>query len=144
MKKAKLILIITLLLMTISMCNAQVINSSQLANTVWINETESGNSETLEFTKDSVRISSYYPRLKDTVKYSKPFYLSNNKNESFDMKKVGTPTSGKYLLNWNMWMKGKEYCEITTLTEDSLVLFYEAKPNHIGAEDVYFTYKRIR
>ena len=60
------------------------------------------------------------------------------------MKKVGTSTSGKYLLRWNMKMKEKEYCEITTLTKDTLVLFFEAQPHYIGAADISFTYKRVR
>ena len=129
----------------ITMCNAQIATNTQLTNTIWMYKNKEDNLiRFLEFTNDSIWESSYRSYNHRIIRYSKPYYLSNYKNEPFDLKKVGTSTAGKYLLRWNMTMKEKEYCEITTLTKDSLVLFFEAKPHYIGAADVYRTFKRVR
>ncbi len=144
MKKRNLFLLVGIFLSITTLCDAQTVSVNQLVNTKWYCGENKSIDEFMEFSKDSIRQSYENLYIHRTITFSKPFYLSNNKKEVFDMKKVGTPTSGKYLLRWNMKMKGKEYCEITTLTKDSLVLFFEAQPNHIGAEDVYFTYKRVR
>ncbi len=143
MEKRKLITTTGLLLLATVTCNAQDISTSKLANTVWTYE-YNGIFEFLEFSKDSIWETSYSSYSHNTIRYSKPYYLSEDKKEPFNMKKVGTSTSGKYLLRWNMKMKEKEYCEITTLTKDTLVLFFEAQPHYIGAADISFTYKRVR
>ena len=57
---------------------------------------------------------------------------------------VGGESAGKYLLRWNKKLCGVEYCEIKAISEDSLVLFFEAKSNHVGAVDNRIAYKRIK
>ena len=142
MEKRKLFLSVCFLLIIKIICYAQIISTHLLVNTTWQHEKNNKVTRYLDFTKDSIIVS--YNYYNETIIYSKPYYLSNNKDEPFNMEKVGTSTSGKYLFLWNLTMKEKEYCEITTLTEDSLVLFFEAKPHYIGAADVYRTFKRVR
>lgn len=139
MKKVKLFLIVGFIQIVNLSCNAQ--KCSTLINTKWKYERH-GVTYYKEFKKDSIieiRCSSYDG---SKISFSKPYYLSEVLSTCFDKTKVGTPTSGKYLLYWNEKLHKVEYCEIKELSADSLVLFYEAKPNYVGAADVYITYKR--
>lgn len=122
-------------------CNAQT--SSELTGTKWVLE-ELMKKNILEFTKDSVIETVYYYHDNSKLSYSKPYYLFITKTGPFDFEKVGKKTSGKFLLCWNDVLHGKEYCEITKLTDDTLVLFFEARSNHIGSEDTYVTYKKVK
>lgn len=122
-------------------CNAQT--ASELVNTKWVWERQRGD-EIMEFSRYSVRFSCYNVYTKRTITYSKPYYLSDTKTGPFDFDKVGKNTSGSFLHFWNQKLHENEYCEITELTDNTLVLFFEARPNHIGSEDTYVTYKRIK
>ena len=137
------IISIYLVLFGIMTCNAQGVSLHDLENKTW-QEEDNGITFTYEFTKDSVFILRNNTITGKTINVSKPFYLSDVKNESFDSTKVGTETSGRYLLTYNKKTKCTEYCEITKLTPDTLELFYEAKENHIGAANMYFTYRRVK
>lgn len=134
--------IILCLIMTISANNyAQSFTKANLSNTKWQKiekKTNCVDVDILEFTQDSlIRTLFNYP-------ISKPYYLSNDKKEQFQNKKVKEATSGKYIICWNSATHHTEYCQITKLSKDTLVLFYEAQPNYIGAANIYITYKRIR
>lgn len=140
MKKVKLFLIVGFMLLTSCCCIAQTV--SDLINTKWKYE-KRGIAHFIEFTKDSIIETRYNYYDGFNLSFSKPYYLSEVLSTCFDKTKVGTPTSGKYLLYWNEKLHIVEYCEIKELSADSLVLFYEAKPNYVGAADVYITYKRL-
>ena len=141
MKQLELFMFISLALFTFSFCYAQT--SSELVGTKWLLE-ERIKKDVLEFTKDSVIETVYYYHDNSKLSFSKPYYLFITKVGPFDFEKVGRKTSGKFLLCWNDVTHGKEYCEITKLTDNTLVLFFEARSHHIGSEDTYFTYKRIK
>ena len=129
------------LILSATTCYAQLFSTKNLIGTKW--ECTDVDIEYYEFTNDSIIQSIYFP-YNGWSGCSKPFYLSNLKNESFDSKKIGTEASGRYLLTYNNKMKCTEYCEITKLTSDTLVLFYEAKEGYIGAANMYFTYRRVK
>ena len=124
-------------------CNAQGFSNNDFIGTKWERNRNSG-ILSYEFTNDSILFTSYDSYSPDTIKYTKPYYLSNIKTESFDSTKVGTKTFGKFLLTYNDVLRCTEYREIIDLTSDSLVLFCEAKKYNIGAANVYRTYRRIK
>lgn len=138
--------IILCLIMTISANNyAQSFTKANLNNTKWQkNSNEKNYVETLEFTRDSIIYTSYNGYNNNKIRFSKPYYLSNDKKEQFQNKKVKGTTSGKFIICWNRALRWTEYCQITKLSKDTLGLFYEAQPNYIGAANIYRTYKRIR
>lgn len=144
MKRTINIVLILFLLLTVGMmaCNAQLFSTKNLIGTKW--ECTDGDIEYYEFTNDSIIESIYFPYTNRWAGCSKAYYLSNNKKESFDSTKVGVETYGKFLLCLNRVTNETEYCEITKLTSDTLVLFYEAQNGYIGAANMYFTYKRVK
>lgn len=141
MRKIYNYILIVCFVLLATTCNAQFFSTKNLIGTKW--ECTDGDIEYYEFTNDSIIESIYFP-YNGWAGCSKPFYLSDVKNESFDSTKIGTETSGRYLLTYNKKTKCTEYCEITKLTPDTLELFYEAKENHIGAANMYFTYRRVK
>ena len=126
----------------IGFCCAQTF-APVLVNTKWVNE-DRGYVRYLEFEKDSLVETIHFSIINKIVSVSKPYYLSDKLTERFDMTKAGKQTSGKYLLLWNKRLSGIEHCEVKTISEDSLTLFFGAKPNHVGAADHYITYKRMK
>lgn len=136
------IIIICFTLLAIS-SHTQTLSVSNLVGTKWECK-ENGKSEIWEFKKDSVIETISYKYIQKTRRYTIPFYLSNDKEEPFDMNKVGSNTSGKYLFEWNSKLQCKMYCEISSMTADKLVLFYEAKEDYVGGNDYYETYSRVR
>lgn len=140
MKKVKLFLIVGFMLLTSCCCIAQTV--SDLINTKWKYE-KRGIAHFIEFTKDSIIETRYNYYDGFNLSFSKPYYLSKELSTRFDKTKVGTLTSGKYLLCWNDKLHEIEDCEIKKMSVDSLILFFAAKPNYVGSADVYWTYKRI-
>ena len=138
----KVLIIICYLQIAVSYCSAQT-DVALLAGTKWMYESN-GIVHYLKIKKDSLietMLNSYENK---KISFSKPYYLSDTHEGSFDMNMVGRETTGKYLLRWNEKLCGMEYCEIKAVSEDSLVLFFEAKPNHVGSVNNYVAYKRIK
>lgn len=141
MKRVKLFLIVGLMQLAYCCCTAQT--ALALVNTKWKYEYH-GLVHFMEFTKASIIETLYNSYDGSKTSFSKPYYLSEILSTRFDNRKVGTPTSGKYLLCWNDKLHEVEDCEIKELSADSLVLFFAAKPNYVGSGDVYRTYRRVR
>lgn len=138
----RIIPIIVYLQIAVSYCSAQT-DVALLAGTKWMYESN-GIVHYLKFEKDSLIETRHNSYENKKISFSKPYYLSDTHEGSFDMNMVGGETTGKYLLRWNKILCGMEYCEIKAVSEDSLVLFFEAKPNHVGSVNNYVTYKRIK
>lgn len=138
----KVLIIICYLQIAVSYCSAQT-DVALLAGTKWMDESK-GVIRYLEFEKDSLIETMHNSYNNKKISFSKPYYLSDTHEGSFDMNMVGGESAGKYLLRWNKKLCGMEYCEIKAVSEDSLVLFFEAKPNHVGSVNNYVTYKRIK
>ena len=136
------IILIIVYLQIVGFCCAQTF-APVLVNTKWVNE-DRGYVRYLEFEKDFLIETRHNSYENKKISFSKPYYLSDTHEGSFDMNMVGGETTGKYLLRWNKKLCGMEYCEIKAVSEDSLVLFFEAKPNHVGAADHYIKYKRMK
>lgn len=98
----------------------------------------------LEFSRDSIIDTSKYSLINKTVRYSKPYYLSDNIPTSFDFTKVGKPSQGKYLIDYNDKVQELEYCEIKVLDDNKLILFYEQQDGYIGGADMTVTYTRMK
>ena len=135
-------LIIFLVIFAVA-CKAQIFSSNTLIGTKWESEKD-GATYAYEFTRDSILLSLYDIYTADTLRFAKSYYLTNNKNESFDSTKVGIETFGKFLLMYNKKMKCKEYCEIKESSSDTLVLFFEEEDGYVGAANIYFTYRRVK
>lgn len=138
----RIIPIIVYLQIVVSYCSAQT-DVALLAGTKWMYESN-GIVCYLEFEKDSLIETRHNLYENKKISFSKPYYLSDTHEGSFDMNMVGGETTGKYLLRWNKKLCGMEYCEIKAVSEDSLVLFFEAKPNQVGSVNNYVAYKRIK
>ena len=142
MNIAKFVLVF--LCYTMALCiHAHTIPVSSLIDTKWECEKGDGDKEILEFKKDSLFRTLIFTIINKAPRMSYPYYLSNDKSAEFDMKKVGRSTSGKYLFEWNSEMNDKNYCEITSLTKDTLVIYWEPKPINVGGGGKW-TYVRVR
>ena len=121
----------SMLIVGMMACNAQGFIVNDLIGTKW--ECNNGVCiESYKFTNDSILETYYFIYSNTTVNYAKPFYLAKNKTESFDFSKVGTETSGRFLLYYNDKMNETEYWEITKQTPDTLILFHEAQDGYVG------------
>lgn len=138
----KVLIIICYLQIAVSYCSAQT-DVALLAGTKWVYGSK-GVIRYLEFEKDSLIETMHNSYNNKKISFSKPYYLSDTHDGNFDMNMVGGESAGKYLLRWNKKLCGVEYCEIKAISEDSLVLFFEAKSNHVGAVDNRIAYKRIK
>ena len=139
----KLILLLTLICISVC-CYSQMQNSqSSLMGKKWIKK-ERYETNILEFSRDSIIDTSKYSLINKTVRYSKPYYLSDNIPTSFDFTKVGKPSQGKYLIDYNDKVQELEYCEIKALDDNKLILFYEQKDGYIGGADMTVTYTRMK
>lgn len=108
-------------------CNAQVtVNTSQLTETKWtIDGGGKIGEDTLTFYKDYELDVAYFPLLKRTSKFTKPYYLSDSIPKTFDHSKVGTSTSGCYIIVYNNNLKRMTVYEIRTfdLKNRKMVLY---------------------
>lgn len=96
------------------------------------------------FSRDSIIEISTYSLIQKTIWYSKPYYLSDSIPTSFEFSKVGKPSEGKYLIDYNGKIQELEYCEIKVLNDNNLILFFEQKDGYIGGADMTVTYTRVK
>ena len=140
-------LFIYLFLMITAVCNAQTnVSINQLNGTSWI-MTSPPDEDIVE--KDYFNNCSY-TRISEYISVGKAvntfkYYLSPIVPSAFDFSKVGTKTSGKFLIGYNSKMKKMFYYEITSFDSKKMVLLRKGNPLSIGGgEDLYMTYQRIK
>ncbi len=140
-------LFIYLFLMITVVCNAQTaVSINQLNGTSWIRISPPDEDIVgkFYFSNCSYTRSSEYISVRKVVSIFK-YYLSPTVPAAFDFSKVGTKTSGKYMIGYNSKMKKMFYYEITSFDSKKMVLLRKGKPFSIGgAEDLYMTYQRIK
>ncbi len=91
--------IILLFAMCIALgCAAQTFTMSQLKGCKWVSYELDREVNTIWFTDSAYYDESFYTTLNKTATSKMPFYLSNTIEKVFDESKVGTNTSGKYLI----------------------------------------------
>ena len=139
-------LFIYLFLMITVVCNAQTtVSINQLNGTSWI-RTSPPDEDIVEkdyFNNCSYTRSTEYISVGKAVNTFK-YYLSPTVPAAFDFSKVGTKTSGKYMIGYNSKMKKMFYYEITSFDSKKMVLLRKGNPLSIGGgEDLYMTYQRI-
>ena len=91
-------IIILFALYTAFSCAAQTFRMSQLKGCKWVSYELENETNTIWFTDSAYYDESFYPTLNKTTTIELPFYLSNTIEKVFDESKVGTNTSGKYLI----------------------------------------------
>ena len=79
-------------------CAAQTFRMSQLKGCKWVSYELDGKVNTVWFTDSAYFDENFYTSLNKTATSKMPFYLSNTIEKVFDESKVGTNTSGKYLI----------------------------------------------
>ena len=79
-------------------CAAQTFKMSQLKGCKWVSYELDREVNTIWFTDSAYYDESFYTTLNKTATSKMPFYLSNTIEKVFDESKVGTNTSGKYLI----------------------------------------------
>ena len=140
-------LFIYLFLMITVVCNAQTaVSINQLNGTSWIRTSpaEEDIVEKASFSNCSYTSSTEYISVRKVVSPFK-YYLSPTVPAAFNFSKVGTKTSGKYMIGYNSKMKEIFYYEIIRFDSKKMVLLRKGKPFSIGgAEDLYMTYQRIK
>jgi len=106
---------------------AQTFTLSQLKGCKWVSYELENETNTIWFTDSAYYDESFYTTLNKTATSKMPFYLSNTIEKVFDESKVGTNTSGKYLIV----KKGNaEYgynlvvCEIMGISSTTLSIKY--------------------
>lgn len=106
---------------------AQTFKMSQLKGCKWVSYELDREVNTVWFTDSIYYDESFYPTLNKTATSKMPFYLSNTIEKVFDESKVGTNTSGKYMIVKN----GKpqhDYnlvvCEIMGISSTTLSIKY--------------------
>lgn len=93
----KTIILLFALCMTFG-CTAQTFEMSQLKGCKWVSYELEDETNTVWFTDSAYYDQSFYPALNKTTTLKLPFYLSNTIEKVFDESKVGTNTSGKYMI----------------------------------------------
>lgn len=91
-------IILLFALCTAFSCAAQTFSLSQLKGCKWVTYDREKETNTIWFTDSTYYDESFYPTLNKTTTIELPFYLSNTIEKVFDESKVGTNTSGKYLI----------------------------------------------
>ena len=91
-------IIILFALYTAFSCAAQTFRMSQLKGCKWVSYELEDETNTVWFTDSAYYDQSFYPTLNKTTTLKLPFYLSNTIEKVFDESKVGTNTSGKYMI----------------------------------------------
>ncbi len=79
-------------------CQETPYKMSQLKGCKWVTYDREKETNTIWFTDSTYYDESFYPTLNKTTTIELPFYLSNTIEKVFDESKVGTNTSGKYLI----------------------------------------------
>ena len=122
----KTIILLFALCMAFS-CAAQTFKMSQLKDCKWVSYELDREVNTVWFTDSAYYDESFYPTLNKTATSKMPFYLSNTIEKVFDESKVGTNTSGKYMIVKN----GKPQhgynlvvCEIMGISSTTLSIKY--------------------
>ena len=129
---------------------AETISSSQLAGTIWEDvdskKTETKRSDTITFSAETLTSQSYWPLVDITIKKQFDYYLTDYKPEHFDSTKVGSETSGYYLVTYCKQPKGISWYEILSCDLDTgdMYLLHRMRPGVIGGRDVTIHYKLIR
>ena len=115
----KLLFALYILLCNIN-CTAQVtVTMSQLLGTKWTIDGEGKVGEdTVVFYADHKLNIAYYSLVKITTKFKTPYYLSDSMPKSFDHSKVGTSTSGRYLVEYNTKLERMTVIEVRELDLD--------------------------
>lgn len=93
----KTIILLFALCMAFS-CAAQTFKMSQLKDCKWVSYELDREVNTVWFTDSAYYDESFYTTLNQTATSKMPFYLSNTIEKVFEESKVGTNTSGKYLI----------------------------------------------
>lgn len=108
-------------------CAAQTFKMSQLKGCKWVSYELDGKVNTVWFTDSAYFDEDFYTSLNKTATSKMPFYLSNTIEKVFDESKVGTNTSGKYMIVKN----GKPQhgynlvvCEIMGISSTTLSIKY--------------------
>ncbi len=133
------------LLINVLSINAQTYQNDQLIDGKWMCSESEVDTIYREFSSIYMkynRIISEEPLGVSSVKY----YLSPTIPTKFDFTKVGTKSSGKYIVTYNEELKDFSYVEIKALSKDSLVLYYAWEPADESLRDkiCYQKYKRVK
>lgn len=137
----KTIILLFALCMAFS-CAAQTFKMSQLKDCKWVSYELDRKVNTVWFTDSAYYDESFYTTLNQTATSKMPFYLSNTIEKVFEESKVGTNTSGKYLIvksgnakhGYNLVV-----CEIMGVSDTTLSIkynVYSAKPTIGGVKFV--------
>lgn len=123
----KKILFILYILLYGTYCNAQVtVKLSQLIGTKWtIDGGGKVGEDTLTFYSSYMLDVTYFNLLKRTTKFTTPYYLSESIPKTFDHSKVGTSTSGCFLIEYNNKLKRMSISQIRSfdLQKGELVFY---------------------
>ena len=108
-------------------CFAQVVvTNSQLSGTTWtIDGDGKVGEDTVTFYADHELNIAYYSLVDITTRFETPYYLSDSIPEIFDHSKVGTSTSGCYLVKYNTKLNAMTVVEIKKfdLNNGEMVLY---------------------
>ncbi len=143
----KTIILLFALCMAFS-CAAQTFKMSQLKGCKWVSYELDGKVNTVWFTDSAYFDEDFYTSLNKTATSKMPFYLSNTIEKVFDESKVGTNTSGKYMIVKN----GKPQhgynlvvCEIMGVSDTTLSIKYNvySAKRTIGGVKFVQSFKKV-
>ena len=120
------IIVCTIMLVFTMACMAQSITSDQLKNGAWQEVLHDEKEKIIEIYNDSARVIVYsifwkgkWDTLRDTAQL---YYLSDTIPKSFDFKKVGKPSKGKYQVRWVLKRKIMRVNKIENYSDSILEL----------------------
>ena len=143
----KTIILLFALCMAFS-CAAQTFKMSQLKDCKWVSYELDREVNTVWFTDSAYYDESFYTTLNKTATSKMPFYLSNTIEKVFEESKVGTNTSGKYLIvksgnakhGYNLVV-----CEIMGVSDTTLSIKYNvySAKRTIGGVKFVHNFKKV-
>ena len=128
----------------IDVCEAQgTYQLSQLSGTKWvicIGDT-SRIERVVEFSNQKFKTTTFFKSINKSKTFEYDYYLSNTVPSSFHSNLVGKTTSGTYIV---IWLKDElAYLRIESLSNNTLKLYQEKRPDGIGSYDVTLNLKKI-
>lgn len=138
----------TLLFMFCLLCIACVAengySTAMLNGSQWIHHDKRGNDDILEFSPTVMTRRFMLQNHTDTIVAEFPYYMTDNIVTVFDSSHVGHNATGSYVTFYNDAVRDVFSYRITSMNEDSLVFFIEAKEHYVGAADHSITYTRVK
>lgn len=121
-----------------------VYTTAMLNGSRWIHHDKRGNDDILEFSPTVMTRRFILQNYTDTIVAEFPYYMTDSIVTVFDNSLVGQSTEGLYVNFYNDAIRDVFSYRITTMNEDSLVFFIEAKDHYVGAADHSIVYTRVK